>query len=61
MNDLDISRPTLFKQSDWLVKLALIEKQSVPGDHFGTSYVIRRIEDVLPSPPTSPGRSIIMF
>lgn len=48
MEILDISRPTLFKQSDWLVRLNLIEKQSVPGDHLGTSYTVRRAEDVLP-------------
>lgn len=48
MEKLDISRPTLFKQSDWLVRLSLIEKQSVPGDHLGTSYTVRRAEDVLP-------------
>lgn len=48
MKKLDISRPTLFKQGDWLVRLSLIEKRSVPGDHLGTSYTVYRIEDVLP-------------
>lgn len=48
MQKIDISRPTLFKQSDWLVKLSLIEKHSVPGDHLGTSYTVHRLEDVLP-------------
>lgn len=48
MNILNISRPTLFKQSDWLEKLSLIEKHSVPGDHTGTSYTVRRLEDALP-------------
>jgi hypothetical protein len=48
MDILHISRPTLFKQSDWLEKLSLIEKQSVPGDHTGTSYIVYRLEDALP-------------
>jgi len=48
MRELDISRPTLFKQGDWLTRLSLIEKRSVPGDHLGTSYVVHRLEDVLP-------------
>lgn len=48
MSALDISRPTLFKQGDWLVQLSLIEKHSVPGDHLGTSYTVRRLEDALP-------------
>jgi hypothetical protein len=48
MQILDISRPTLFKQSDWLTQLSLIEKWSVPGDHLGTSYTVHRLEDVLP-------------
>ena len=48
MQILDISRPTLFKQGDWLTRLSLIEKSSVPGDHLGTSYTVRRLEDVLP-------------
>ena len=48
MKKLDISRPTLFKQGEWLTKLSLIEKRNVPGDHFGTSYTIYRLEEVLP-------------
>lgn len=48
MRELDISRPTLFKQGDWLTRLSLIEKRNVPGDHLGTSYTVRRVEDVLP-------------
>lgn len=48
MKELDISRPTLFKQGDWLTRLSLIEKRSVPGDHLGTSYTVYRLEDVLP-------------
>ncbi len=48
MKQLDISRPTLFKQGEWLTRLFLIEKRNVPGDHFGTSYTIYRLEDVLP-------------
>jgi hypothetical protein len=48
MRILDISRPTLFKQGDWLTKLSLIEKRNVPGDHFGTSYIVHRLENVLP-------------
>lgn len=48
MRKLDISRPTLFKQGDWLVRLSLIEKRNVPGDHLGTSYTVHRLEDVLP-------------
>jgi hypothetical protein len=48
MKKLDISRPTLFKQGDWLVRLSLIEKRNVPGDHLGTSYTVCRLEDVLP-------------
>jgi hypothetical protein len=48
MRALDISRPTLFKQGEWLTKLALIEKSSVPGDHFGTSYNVFPIENSLP-------------
>jgi hypothetical protein len=48
MRILDISRPTLFKQGDWLTRLSLIEKRNVPGDHFGTSYIVYRLEDVLP-------------
>ncbi len=48
MQILDISRPTLFKQGDWLIKLSLIEKHTVPGDHLGTSYTVNRLEDVLP-------------
>lgn len=48
MKTLDISRPTLFKQSDWLRQLFLIDKSSVPGDHLGTSYNVYRIEEVLP-------------
>jgi predicted transcriptional regulator len=48
MRELDISRPTLFKQGDWLTRLSLIEKRNVPGDHLGTSYTVYRLEDVLP-------------
>lgn len=48
MRELDISRPTLFKQGDWLTRLSLIEKRNVPGDHLGTSYTVHRLEDVLP-------------
>lgn len=48
MKRLDISRPTLFKQGEWLTRLSLIEKRSVPGDHLGTSYTVHRLEDVLP-------------
>ena len=48
MKKLDISRPTLFKQGDWLTRLSLIEKRNVPGDHLGTSYIVHRLEDVLP-------------
>lgn len=48
MRILDISRPTLFKQEEWLMRLSLIEKRNVPGDHLGTSYTVRRLEDVLP-------------
>ncbi|MEP7036894.1 MAG: hypothetical protein ABI891_00995 [Acidobacteriota bacterium] len=48
MQILDISRPTLFKQGDWLTRLSLIEKRNVPGDHLGTSYTVHRLEDVLP-------------
>jgi hypothetical protein len=48
MKKLDISRPTLFKQGDWLTRLSLIEKRSVPGDHLGTSYTVHRVQDVLP-------------
>jgi hypothetical protein len=48
MRELDISRPTLFKQGDWLRRLSLIEKRNVPGDHLGTSYTIYLLEDVLP-------------
>ena len=48
MKKLDISRPTLFKQGDWLIRLSLIEKRNVPGDHLGTSYTVYRLEDVLP-------------
>ncbi len=48
MKVLDISRPTLFKQGEWLTKLSLIEKSSVPGDHFGTSYNVYRLENTLP-------------
>jgi hypothetical protein len=48
MRILDISRPTLFKQGEWLMRLSLIEKRNVPGDHLGTSYTVRRLEDVLP-------------
>lgn len=50
MQKLDVSRPTLFKQGDWLTRLSLIEKRSVPGDHLGTSYVVNRLEDILPVP-----------
>lgn len=50
MSRLDISRPTLFKQQDWLVRLYLIEKRNVPGDHLGTSYTVHRLEEVLPLP-----------
>lgn len=48
MKILDISRPTLFKQGDWLTRLSLIEKSNVPGDHLGTSYTVHRLENVLP-------------
>lgn len=48
MRILDISRPTLFKQGEWLMRLSLIEKRNVPGDHLGTSYTVRRLEEVLP-------------
>lgn len=50
MKKLDVSRPTLFKQGDWLARLSLIEKRNVPGDHLGTSYTVYRLEDVLPVP-----------
>lgn len=48
MKLLDVSRPTLFKQGDWLIRLGLIEKRNVPGDHLGTSYTVYRLEEVLP-------------
>jgi hypothetical protein len=48
MKKLDISRPTLFKQGEWLIRLSLIEKRNVPGDHLGTSYTVHRLEEVLP-------------
>lgn len=48
MKQLNISRPTLFKQGEWLTRLLLIEKRNVPGDHLGTSYTVHRLEDVLP-------------
>jgi hypothetical protein len=48
MRKLDISRPTLFKQEEWLVRLRLIEKRNVPGDHLGTSYTVHNLENVLP-------------
>lgn len=48
MKILDISRPTLFKQGEWLMRLSLIEKRNVPGDHLGTSYTVRRLEESLP-------------
>lgn len=48
MQILDISRPTLFKQGDWLTRLSLIEKRNVPGDHLGTTYTVYPLEDVLP-------------
>lgn len=51
MSFLDISRPTLFKQSDWLVKLSLISKQNIPGDHFGTVFTVNKAIDVLPVGP----------
>ncbi len=51
MKRLDISRPTLFKQGDWLITLSLIEKRNVPGDHFGTSYTVYRFEEILPVSP----------
>ena len=50
MSKLDISRPTLFKQQEWLARLLLIEKRNVPGDHLGTSYTVYRLEKVLPLP-----------
>ncbi len=50
MSRLDISRPTLFKQQEWLTRLSLIEKRNVPGDHLGTFYTVHRIEEVLPLP-----------
>ncbi|HEX8735361.1 MAG TPA: hypothetical protein VF721_08575 [Pyrinomonadaceae bacterium] len=56
MRKLDISRPTLFKQGDWLVRLSLIEKRNVPGDHLGTSYTVYRLEDVLPVSETLAGQ-----
>lgn len=52
MRKLDISRPTLFKQGEWLTRLLLIEKRNVPGDHLGTSYKVHRLEEVLPIPET---------
>lgn len=48
MRQLDISRPTLFKQGDWLIRLSLIEKRNVPGDHLGTSYTVYPFEEILP-------------
>ena len=48
MDVLDVSRPTLFKQTDWLTKLSLISKRSIPGDHLGTSFIVRNAGDVLP-------------
>lgn len=48
MKILDISRPTLFKQGEWLMRLFLIEKRNVPGDHLGTSYTVHRLEQILP-------------
>ena len=48
MRKLDVSRPTLFKQGDWLTRLSLIEKRNVPGDHLGTTYKVYRLEDILP-------------
>jgi hypothetical protein len=50
MRKLEISRPTLFKQAEWLTRLCLIEKRSVPGDHLGTTYRIFPVEEVLPLP-----------
>jgi hypothetical protein len=50
MSKLDMSRPTLFKQAEWLTRLSLIERRNVPGDHLGTTYLVSRLEDVLPVP-----------
>jgi hypothetical protein len=50
MRKLDISRPTLFKQAQWLTRLSLIERRNVPGDHLGTTYIVHRLEEALPVP-----------
>lgn len=50
MKAVDVSRPTLFKQQEWLTKLKLIEKRNVPGDHLGTTYTVHKLEEVVPLP-----------
>lgn len=42
------NRRTFYKHEEWLIRLKLLEKRHLPGDHKGVVYRILKIQDVLP-------------
>ena len=42
------NRRTFYKHEEWLIKLKLLEKRHLPGDHKGVVYRVSEISDVLP-------------
>ncbi len=42
------NRRTFYKHEEWLIKLKLLEKRHLPGDHKGVVYRVLEISDVLP-------------
>lgn len=42
------NRRTFYKHEEWLIKLKLLEKRHLPGDHKGVVYRVSEISSVLP-------------
>ena len=42
------NRRTFYKHEEWLIRLKLLEKRHLPGDHKGVVYRVSEISDVLP-------------
>lgn len=45
------NRRTFYKHEEWLIKLKLLEKRHLPGDHKGVVYRVLQLSDVLPFSP----------
>ena len=44
------NRRTFYKHEEWLIRLRLLEKRHLPGDHKGVVYRVLEMSDVLPLP-----------